>query len=162
MKNYMYTDPDSSLWVLLGMARHEMLKVRQKELSSYHITPRQANVLIIIHDLGEDATLTEISKHAYREIPSISVQISRMVEKGLLKKKRDTNGTNLMKFEITKKGLEIYNYAARRQLVHEIFSVISKEERLHLNSGLEKILKKSQEIYNRMGNSKPESDDESD
>ncbi len=135
------------LFTLLGNTRHAMVAARQKELAPYHITPRQALILLIIHDLGNKATLTEISKQVYREVHTISVQISRMAEKGLLKKKRETPGTTLTSFEITEMGLRTYDFVAKRESTLAIMSVLSGKERKQLRLYLDKLLSKSQELF---------------
>ena len=45
---------DSRLYsrYLIGKARHITFQARQKELKPYHISPRQANTLIIVYKLG--------------------------------------------------------------------------------------------------------------
>ena len=79
MKRLRATKKEVDLWLLFGKTRHAMLQARRKELARYGISPRQAHILRIIHDLGDGATLKEVSQNAFREIPSISILVTRMV-----------------------------------------------------------------------------------
>ena len=84
------TAKDSSLYarLLLGRARHLMVKARQKELIPYHLSPRQAVILTFIKSLGDKAYLSEIAKHTKRNINTLSIQMTRLVNDGLVKKVR--------------------------------------------------------------------------
>jgi len=72
------------LAVLLAQARGAMLKARRKELTRYHISPRQSAVLFYIRAIGDKATPAEISRGLFRESNSISEILGRMEKQGLL------------------------------------------------------------------------------
>ena len=139
------TAKDSSLYarLLLGRARHLMVKARQKELAPYHISPRQANVLFILYNLGHKATLSELAKHTDRENNTLSIQMTRMERDGIVKKIRETPKSTLISFELTEKGIEIYEFAKQSKTLKEIMSVLSEEERQMLIAILKKIIKKA-------------------
>jgi DNA-binding MarR family transcriptional regulator len=146
MQEFMPSEEDLDLWLLLANTRHAMLRARQKELALYDISVRQAYVLRVIHDLGDKATLRDVSKHVFRAVNSISTQITGMEKKGLLKKIRDIPGTNKLRFEITDKGLRVYELITKRASIYAIMSVLSEEERQELRFYLDRLLSKSQEM----------------
>jgi DNA-binding MarR family transcriptional regulator len=108
-------EKNSSIYarLLLGRARHLMLKARQKELMPYSISPRQANVLFIIHNLGHKATLSELAEHTDRGNNTLSAQMTRMVRDGIVRRVRETPKSNMVSFELTDKGNEIYDYVKK-------------------------------------------------
>jgi DNA-binding MarR family transcriptional regulator len=140
------TAKDSSLYarLLLGRARHLMVKARQKELAPYHISPRQANVLFILYNLGHKATLSELAKHTDRENNTLSIQMTRMERDGIVKKVRETPKSTLISFELTEKGIDIYKFAKQSKTIKEIMSVLSEEERQELIAILKKIIEKTE------------------
>ena len=146
MKEIESIEKDMYLWTLVARVRHQMLRARQKELAPYNITPRQAHVLRVIHDLGNRATLKDVSTYVFREIHSISAQTSRMEKKGFIKKIRDKPGTTTTRFELTEKGLEVYKSSMKRDSIRIIMSALSEEEREGLSLYLDKILAKSLEL----------------
>ena len=139
------TARDSSLYarLLLGRARHLMVKARQKELNPYHISPRQANVIFVLYNLGHKATLSELAKHTDRENNTLSIQLTRMERDGIVKKVRETPKSTLISFELTEKGIETYNFAKQSKTIKQIMSVLSEEERQELIGILKKIIKKA-------------------
>ena len=139
------TARDSSLYarLLLGRARHLMIKARTKELTPYHISPRQANVLFVLYNLGHKATLSELAKHTDREKNTLSIQLTRMERDGIVNKVRETPKSTLISFELTEKGIVTYNYAKKSKTIKQIMSVLSEEERQELIAILKKIINKA-------------------
>ena len=119
---------DIYMYNLINKFSHQSYKLRARELAFSHITPTQATMLILLHDLGPDATLFEISKRAGRATGAISVLLSLMEKKGLIKKFRDPSGTIRKRFELTNDGEINYNIAIKHVLVSKIFSALSDEE----------------------------------
>ncbi len=137
---------DSNLYAryLLGKARHLMFQARQRELRPYHISPRQANTLIIVYKLGEKATLAELAKNTDRGINTLSMQVTLMEKDGLVKKVRATPKSNQLRFELTKKGLNTYNKIKKITSVKTIMSSLSEDQRQLLISMLETIIAKAE------------------
>ena len=136
-------DQDYNLWVLLAQARHAMFKVRQKELDQYNLRPRRAAVLFVVQAIGGHATPAEISRWLFREPHSISVLLSAMEKEGLVKKTKDLDKKNLIRVELTEKGLEAYEKSNQRGSIHEIISCLSEEEHQQLRAILQKLLDKA-------------------
>ena len=146
MKKSKLPDQDRNLWLLVAKTRHAMLQARRQDLARYGIPPRQALVLRIIHDLGDRATLVEVSQNAYREIHSISSLVTRMEEKGLVRKIRDIPGTTAIRFEITEYGFKALDSVLESESIHKIMSTLTEGERQELSSILQKLLSRSMEL----------------
>ena len=125
---------------LIGRVRHLMLLARQKELTQYHITPNQFNVLQILYKLGQHATLAELSIYCYRGISNLSTQVTKMEKDGLVKKSRESPKSHLLKVELTRKGLACYQITKEIKSAKMIMSILSEEERQELISILKKII----------------------
>jgi len=121
-----------------------MLLARQKELTSYDITPNQFNVLQILYKLGHHATLAELSIYCYRGISNLSTQVTKMEKVGLVKKFRESPTSHLLTVELTKKGLDCYQKTKDIRSAKLIMSVLSEEERQYLISILKKIIDKNE------------------
>ena len=124
---------------LIGRIRHYMDRARQKELSPYNISPRQATVLFILSSLGHKSTLAELSKYCDRKNNTLSQQIKRMEKNGLVRKVRETPKSALISFELTQKGIETYENSNKTSSVEKIMSVLTEDERQQLISLLEKV-----------------------
>ena len=116
------------LWLAISWARHILYRARQKELSPYYLTPRQAYLLFIIHNLGGNTSLSELSKHSHRGVSSLSVQLTRMEKDGLVKKIKERPKSNILKYDLTRKGIEAYYASNRIASIDKIMSVLSEEE----------------------------------
>jgi DNA-binding MarR family transcriptional regulator len=121
-------------------SNHTILQRRQQELSSYKIPVRQLYVLRIIRTLGQNATLSEVAKQVERETNVISKQAMRMEKDGLIRRIKNTPKSNILKFELTEKGLEIAKMSLESKSLKKLFSSLSVEERCQIESILNKIL----------------------
>ena len=139
-------DKDFQLWLLFSNTRHLMLQAVTKELSKYYISPGQAHVLRIIHELGDEATLQEISAQTYRAVHTISNRVTSIEKKGLVRKKRTVPGSTLLTFELTDKGLGILRLSEKRENVRKIINVLSPKEKKLLNAMLTKMFSESKRI----------------
>jgi DNA-binding MarR family transcriptional regulator len=149
---------DSSLYSqhLLGLVRHSLSMARQKELAPVHITPRQAQVLFILYNLGHKATLVELANHAGRGVSALSIQLTRMEKDGLVKKTRETPKSVQLKFQLTKKGIDTYKKSTQMTAYKKIISVLTEEERQQLISTLKKVLISSEKYQSEEFQSKKE------
>ena len=69
-----------------------------------------------------------------------------MERDGLIKKLRENPRSVLLKYELTKKGIDAYKISSKLKSEKAIFSVLSEEERLQLISILEKVITRSEKI----------------
>ena len=127
------------LWLLMGKIHHDVVLVRQKELSPYHIPPQQLNVLWTIQYLGEKATLAGIAKELERKPNVISRQAAGMEKDGLIKRINDTPKSRLLKIELTEKGREMLKIRDESKIVDAAWSFLSEDDRKSLYSVLHKM-----------------------
>jgi len=119
-----------------------MYKVRQIELEKLDMLPKQSRILRLIHTLGKEATPTKISLNLFRRRHSISEHLSRMEEKGLVRRIKDLQKKNLVRIELTEKGLKSYKQGERLESIVELMSELSFQEL----EQMELILKKLRDI----------------
>ena len=128
---------------LIAKVNHFMDRVRQKELAPYHIAPRQGYILFILHSLDHKATLTELARYCDRRVNNMSIQMARMEKKGLVKKIREVPGSTLLRFELTKKGID--SLKNDKMIIEKsIMSILSEEEYQQLIPILKKILSEAE------------------
>ncbi len=132
-------NPQLKKWRLLHHTVIEVNKARQKELRQYNITTSQAAVLDCIKYHNNDATLTQVARWLLRESQSVSTLVSRMDNRGIIKKSVDPNRKNVIRISMTNKGEELYNQVAKRESVKDILSSLSQEELQLFESCLKKI-----------------------
>ena len=125
---------------LLAMLRqtHDIiLRLRQRELRKYNLTPEQASALMVIHALGNKATTAEISRRLLRESNSMTVLLRRMENRGLISKRPDTHRRNVIRISLTRKGTEAYQNALKIDNFNHVVSKMKIEDRRKLWSLLE-------------------------
>ncbi len=132
-----------ALWQAFTRTHHVISKVRQKELRQHGMTVEEAAVLFTVLRLKGNATPAAISRQLFWELHSVSEQLSRMEAKGLVRKVRDLGRRNLIRAEVTAKGVEVYRESSRRRSPREIMSVLTKDEQHQLWALLAKLREKA-------------------
>jgi DNA-binding MarR family transcriptional regulator len=117
-----------------------MLNARQKEVSPYHISPQQAYLLFILHNVGHKTTLPELVKYSHKNINTLSKELTMMAKDGLIQKTHETPKSTILTIHLTAKGLEIYDNTKKLKSDKAIMSALSEEERQRLISMLNKII----------------------
>ena len=145
MKKNGLSDANFDLWLLIGKVNHSIVLVRQRELIQFHVPVRQLLVLRTIKELGPRATLAEIAKQSDREVHVISRQAVNMEKDGLIRRIKDAPKSNLLRLELTEKGLEILKISRGSKSIDDILSVLSGEEREQMEKILNKILARLKE-----------------
>ena len=128
------------LWLLIGRVNHSVNLIRQRELNLYSIPIRQIHVLRLIQDLGQKATLSELAKQIERQPHVISRQTIAMEKDGLIKRIKIKPKSNLLRLELTEKGLEMIIVANKSNLIDQILSFLTQEQRHQMESVLNRIL----------------------
>jgi DNA-binding MarR family transcriptional regulator len=72
-----------------------------------------------------------------------------MEHDGFIKRVRDNSKSTLLKFELTEKGLNIYNTCKKLKSLKTIMSVLSEEELGQFINMLERITKKAEKMSNK-------------
>jgi len=132
--------PNHDLWLLMGKIHHKRILLRQRELNEYNIPTRQLYMLQAIRDLGSKTTISEIAKTVEREVESISRQLVSMEKDGLIKRIKNTPKSNLLRLELTERGLEMVKVARESESISAILSFLTAEERQQMESILNRIL----------------------
>jgi DNA-binding MarR family transcriptional regulator len=147
--NYMKTaqlrQSNLRLWGLLGEASHAIMLARQKELSQYGVPVRQYEILRSIRRLGSKATVTVIAKQQQRKDHVISRQTVIMEKNGLITRTKNTPKSNILKLELTSKGLSLITVRKHSKIINIVFSSLSGEERQQIEYVLNNILTKLKE-----------------
>ena len=138
-KKFFRDNPELETWRLLHNTVLEANKARQKELSQYNISTSQAAVLDCIKYHNNDATLTQVARWLLRESQSISTLVSRMENRGIIRKSIDPNRKNVIRISMTNKGEELYKQVVKRESVVNILSTLSQKELQQFTSYLKKI-----------------------
>jgi DNA-binding MarR family transcriptional regulator len=120
------------LWQILARTNHLVIKVRQKELREYRITMNDSVVLVTTLRLKESATPTNISRQLFWEPHTVSAQLKMMEKKGLIRRVHDLGRHNLIRVEVTDRGLEAFRQSSHYKSTRKAMSVLSKEEQIQL------------------------------
>ena len=143
MQKQTLSESNFDLWLLIGEVKHAIMLLRQKELGFHNVPVQQTLFLYTLDSLGPNATLSEVAKVMERKIGVISKQAARMEKDGLIKRTQDTPKSNLIRLELTEKGLEMVKLARKSKAIDAILSFLKKEEREQMKIVLGQILVKA-------------------
>ena len=129
----------TEVWRLIVQVNRLMLKGRKPILAKCRVPDTQFETLCTIHEIGERATPTEVSRRTYRKLNTITGIINRMEKAGLVKKIKNHNKSNSVRLIITEKGLDIYNKAEASGISGYLLSCLSQEAKHQLLGYLERI-----------------------
>ena len=139
------SDRDFALWAMIIQTRDMLFKARDNELGRYGITAVEARALFIINLIGDNATPAMISRLIMRGHNTVTALLTRMENKGLISRTKDPEKKNSWKIRLTDKGNKAYQYSLVRQTIHEVFSVLSEEDRELLIASLQKVCNRTLE-----------------
>ncbi len=130
------TDKSFNLWVLLLQTRDAVYNAREKELSQYGISQREAAVIRAINSLGKSATPANLARWVYRRPHTISGILKRMQKKDLINMEHDPAIRNIIRLSLTQKGKEAYKTTLNRKSLHRIFKSVIEDNCDQLESCL--------------------------
>ena len=147
MKKRSLTKSNNDLWLLMAKVNHQLVLVRQEELRQYQIPLRQLHALRCLEALGSNATIAEMAKIMERRLNVISRQAIRMENAGLIKRIQKTPRSNLLNLELTQKGRKLLSLStkSKENTIDAMLSFLGEEERLQMESVLNRILTKLDE-----------------
>jgi DNA-binding MarR family transcriptional regulator len=123
------------LWVALNITTHSMLGVREKDLARYNVSNMESAILNAAYEIGYGATPAQITRKVETLKPhSVSELLTLMEQKGLIVKYKDLPKKNLVRIELTEKGLQTHLKTARRESIHRMFSSLTDEEKNSLEN----------------------------
>lgn len=144
------SDRDFALWAMIIQTRDILFRSRDNELGQYGITAVEARALFVINLIGDSTTPAMISKLMMREHNTVTALLTRMESKGLISRTKDPEKKNSWKIELTDKGNEAYQNSLIRHTIHEVFTVLSNEERELLIESLQKICNRTLEFMTQI------------
>ena len=111
-------------------------------LREYGISSTAAMVLYLIPTMGGEVGSTELSRSLCRRPHSVYELLVRMEKAGFVRKVRrpQTKRKGVVRFELTKKGLELYTQFLSMDSTAKLMSKLSEQELRRLKSYLETIL----------------------
>jgi DNA-binding MarR family transcriptional regulator len=136
-------DKEYNLWLLLSQTRSAIYRARQEKVGHY-LHPNQALALCIIWGYKGLATPALISRSLFLERHSVSELISRMEEKGLVKKTRDEKKKNVVRVSITEKGRKIGHHVIQRDFINGLISTLNDEQQEDLKKSLNILMQSAQ------------------
>jgi len=130
------TEANNDLWLLFGDVYHQLVLVRQRELTQYNIPVRQLHALRTLQALGSGATISDLSKIMGRKPNVISRQVVRMENDGLIKRIKNKPKSNQLSLELTQKGLDILKIStkSKENTIDSVFAFLSVEDRQKIES----------------------------
>jgi DNA-binding MarR family transcriptional regulator len=135
MEKKLVLDDYYRLWLLLSQTRSAVFKVRHKKVGQY-LHPNQAAALVSIWAHEGQATPAALSRRLFLEPHTVSELIIRMEKKGLVTKRKDKKKGNIVRVTITGKGRQVCRRAMGQDLIHDIMSSLTDEQREQLRSSL--------------------------
>ena len=134
-----------SLWSKIDNIDHEILLIRQKELSQNQISNQQLYILGIIRSLGSKATLSKIAEQVDRKVSVITKHTVVLEKDGLIKRIKDNPKSRRLRVELTDKGRMMAKISIESKTIDKKLSFLKLEEREQLFSTLNAILMKLKE-----------------
>jgi len=127
-KRQLYPDEEYGLWLLLMRTYRALAKTRERELLRFGISVETGAILLTVFRQGELATPANIARELILEPHSVSQQLTRMEEKGLITKVKDLERKNQVRIQLTEEGYRNYLRSIRRSLTGNVMSVLSPGE----------------------------------
>lgn len=112
-----------------------------RDLARYGITFPQFMVLIALERTQESSRMGPLASSTLQSLPAMTGIVDRLEERGLVQRQRDPNDRRSVVVCLTEKGKALLSQikTERQQALEEIFRVLTPEERVFLNSVLEKL-----------------------
>lgn len=143
MKNNAFPERDYNLWILLNHTRHAIYRARELELNQYGITAEQGRLLFVVANLGNRATPSEIAKHVFRAIHTISSLVNRTEKKGLVKRIKDLESKKSVRIALTEQGQEVMDKVLKMDSIHKIMSGLSTADGQQMEACLEILMRRA-------------------
>ncbi len=142
------SDSQYSLWLFLSQTRSAIFAARKKKVGRY-LHPNQAIALCSIWAYKGQATSAMLARSLFLERHSVSELISRMEEKGLVKKTADPFKKNVIRLSVTEKGKQAGRHVIQLDFIKKLFSNLTDDQIDNLQTTLNILMKAAQK---EMGN----------
>jgi DNA-binding MarR family transcriptional regulator len=138
------------LWGRLFLAAKVVERAREIELSRVNVSLIQAMVLYALKLSPEPLTPSRLARMLCREPHSMSALIDRMEKQGLIEKKHDLSRKNLVRVVLTAEGEKAFQRQRSANVVANLTSSLTKEEREALGTCVDKLRMKATELIREM------------
>lgn len=132
MRELTQREKDFKLWILLAQVMDAMHRAAERETREDGLTTQQAGVLYCVTRLGSRATPARISRWMLRKRNSLTEVLARMERQGLISRARATEGKDLVRITLTKRGKALYRLSDKRSRIYHILAALSPEQREQL------------------------------
>jgi DNA-binding MarR family transcriptional regulator len=131
------------LWISLTRVRKIIIKSRDRFIDRQLIPQTQAAALYYINTSREGVAIEALANYLVLSRNSVSELLGRMKNKGWIKQIKDITENHRLKVILTRKGVEACYQATRPELICEIMSALTVEQREQLRSALEILKEKA-------------------
>ena len=139
---------DFDFWSMTDKVHHQILLIRQRELSPYHIASQQLYILRMVEALGSQATVSKIARETNREVGVVARQVVVLEKDGLIKRIKRAPKSRQLRIELTEQGIHMLKIPKESKTVRAIFSILTEKERWQTYSILKRLFIKSKEYTN--------------
>ena len=140
-----FENKDKGAWILLRQTNNLVLRCEDRVFGEHGLTTEQHAVLMAIKHIDGPVRITDIARWLDRSVNSVSMIIDRMVKAGLVRRARDRKDRRTVFVTMTSQAEKAYVVAsvAGWELIQEILSPLSDEEKLNLIRLLETLRDKT-------------------
>ncbi len=124
-----FVSEQQATWQLMSRTVDAIRKVRDRELEQYGISARASAVLFTSLRQGPSATPASIAQELMLQPHTVSEQLMRLENEGLIQRLRDTKRKNVIRVRVTQAGWELYKQTAVRRSSASIMGVLKPDER---------------------------------
>lgn len=107
--------------MLVGCAAQEIANFVERALKEFGISREQLGVIHYL-DVGrkDRMTISELRETLIDDSPNVSRILNKMVEKGLVRKERETNDQRVVHVSLTEKGRQLHKQADEKITGHNL------------------------------------------
>ena len=130
----------SESWLLYAVSTI-VRKASDRVIAPLGLSIAQMPVLVAIRDAKQPIMITEVARHLYLEVPSVTTMIDRLCERGLVERADDPQDRRKTLVALTEDGERVTESICEpyRQLHEEMFGVLDDDERENLTAMLQKL-----------------------
>ena len=107
--------------VLVGCAAQDIANFVERALKEFGISREQLSVIHYLDDAKADTmTVNQLRESLIDDSPNVSRILNKMVEKGLVKKERQTDDQRVVYVSLTEKGRKLHQQADTKITGHNL------------------------------------------
>jgi len=131
------------LWTLIRHLDDAMVRARNKELNIYGLSVSQSAMLILVKQLGSNATAAEIARSQLREPAAVTNILKRMEKDGLVGRVKNTNYKNQVNYVLKEKGEKAFRNVMKSGTIARIMSQVPEDQLAQLEECINVLLRKA-------------------